>query len=215
MVVGFAFDLKNNHLVLVVKDHPQWMAGKLNGVGGKIEAGETPKQAMVREFFEEAGVPSLEDSWQLFHYEQRDDGAKIHFFAADLFGVGNWVRNMTSEPVEVLRIDSWQKGQYRDYPQLYNIEYLVPMALAFLRHPEHRYTVNTHPTLKISEEELSLIVNKEPDIFAGENLMDEIGEAATEGAARAAVAEFRQAERQDALQQLLNLIASKQQGNSA
>ena len=48
------------------KKRPDWQAGKLNGVGGKIEAGETKEQAMCREFFEETGVTTQEDQWHLY-----------------------------------------------------------------------------------------------------------------------------------------------------
>ena len=37
--------------------------GKWNGLGGKLESGETYRQAAVREFEEEAGTPTLLDQW--------------------------------------------------------------------------------------------------------------------------------------------------------
>ena len=55
-VVGYCFDPYFEHVVLIEKARPEWQAGKLNGVGGKIEPKETPRRAMVREFQEEAGV---------------------------------------------------------------------------------------------------------------------------------------------------------------
>ena len=57
-VIGFCFDDRREmarYVLLIRKRRPAWMAGKLNGIGGKIEAGETPRNAMVREFREEAG----------------------------------------------------------------------------------------------------------------------------------------------------------------
>ena len=42
-------------VALVLKDHPDWQAGKLNAIGGKISNAETPTNAMVREFAEETG----------------------------------------------------------------------------------------------------------------------------------------------------------------
>lgn len=52
-VLGFMFDHEEKHVLLIWKNRPKWQAGKLNGIGGKIEAGETPLQAMEREFTEE------------------------------------------------------------------------------------------------------------------------------------------------------------------
>jgi 8-oxo-dGTP diphosphatase len=55
-VVGFLFDDEAERVVLIRKRKPAWQAGRLNGVGGKIEEGETPLVAMIREYEEEAGA---------------------------------------------------------------------------------------------------------------------------------------------------------------
>lgn len=34
-VVGFQFARRGNLVTLIRKNHPEWQAGKLNGVGGK------------------------------------------------------------------------------------------------------------------------------------------------------------------------------------
>lgn len=76
-VLGLVRD-RHHNLLLVRKEHPEWQAGKLNGVGGHIEAGETPVEAMDREWLEEVGVG--EDGapdWRLF--------AQITFSNAILF----------------------------------------------------------------------------------------------------------------------------------
>lgn len=60
-VVGFLFD-RWNSVALIEKNRPSWQAGKINGIGGKIEPGETHLPAMIREFKEETGVDF--DQWQ-------------------------------------------------------------------------------------------------------------------------------------------------------
>lgn len=65
-VVGFAFSADSSKIVLIRKNRPAWMAGKLNGVGGKIEAGEEAVDAMVREFVEECGVETMVSDWHYF-----------------------------------------------------------------------------------------------------------------------------------------------------
>ena len=55
-VVGFLFSDDRKKVVLIEKTHPGWQKGKWNGIGGHIEEGELPKDAMQREFNEEAGV---------------------------------------------------------------------------------------------------------------------------------------------------------------
>lgn len=65
-VLGFLFRESREAVVLIRKEKPQWQAGLLNGVGGKIESGETPVQAMVRECTEETGAATFPDGWREF-----------------------------------------------------------------------------------------------------------------------------------------------------
>lgn len=57
---GHGFADKN--VLLVLKDKPAWQKGRLNLVGGKIEPGETPEQAAVRELKEESGLSATHDT---------------------------------------------------------------------------------------------------------------------------------------------------------
>lgn len=52
-VLGFYF--REEEVLLVRKSSPPWQKGRWNGVGGHVEVGETPQQAMRRAFKEEAG----------------------------------------------------------------------------------------------------------------------------------------------------------------
>ena len=45
----------SQEILLVLKNRPATQAGRLNLIGGKIEDGETPEQAAIREMKEEAG----------------------------------------------------------------------------------------------------------------------------------------------------------------
>ena len=47
--LGFIFDATLEQVLLVHKNRPTWQAGRINGVGGKVEDGETPEVALIRE----------------------------------------------------------------------------------------------------------------------------------------------------------------------
>ncbi len=61
-VVGLLFSVSGEQVLLIEKKRPAWQDGLRNGVGGKVEPGETPLQAMEREAEEEAGIKDVK--WQ-------------------------------------------------------------------------------------------------------------------------------------------------------
>lgn len=129
-VCGFAFHGEPGsapHVVLIRKIKPEWQAGKLNGVGGKIEPGETPEQAMAREFKEEAGVFSSSTDWAVF--------ARCIFRGADVIFLRSFdetyvkSRTMTAETIEhrdVFGIDEIPEGSI-----IPNLRWLIPLAWHF------------------------------------------------------------------------------------
>ncbi len=76
-VMGFLFDGQGN-VALIEKNRPDWQKGCLNGIGGQIEKGEKPLQAMVREFEEEAGP---EITWRQF-CTLKGDGYRLYCFTS-------------------------------------------------------------------------------------------------------------------------------------
>ncbi len=62
-VLGFIFDATAEQVLLIEKQRPAWQAGKLNGIGGKIEGKEKPVAAMIREAFEECHLFSRVGDW--------------------------------------------------------------------------------------------------------------------------------------------------------
>ena len=52
-VMGFVFNEAQNRVLLIKKLRPEWMKNRWNGIGGHIEPGETPLEAMIRESKEE------------------------------------------------------------------------------------------------------------------------------------------------------------------
>ena len=78
-VAGFLFD-QWGYVLLIEKKKPIWQKGLLNGIGGKIEPDESPIQAMIREFEEEAGFKVI--NWELFVKLYRLNEYEVNFFKA-------------------------------------------------------------------------------------------------------------------------------------
>lgn len=121
-VLGFAFrgDARGTEVVLIRKTKPAWQAGKLNGVGGKIEAGEYCNVAMAREFEEETGVKTFCTDWIKF--------TEMCFADCTVYCFASWLpshaepRTTTEEEVVVGRWSS--EGKF----SLPNLDWLIPMA---------------------------------------------------------------------------------------
>jgi 8-oxo-dGTP diphosphatase len=110
-----------SRVALIKKNHPPWQAGKLNGIGGKIDGEETAEQAMVREFKEETGTRTLEKDWRQFCV-MNCTGTNIYCFTAvgDIYKL----RNVTAEHIEIRNVEIM--GCYNVIP---NLRWLIPMAL--------------------------------------------------------------------------------------
>jgi 8-oxo-dGTP pyrophosphatase MutT (NUDIX family) len=60
---GLAFSKDGTCFALIRKNRPLWQAGFLNAIGGEIEPGELPLDAMMREFREEASLQTRAGDW--------------------------------------------------------------------------------------------------------------------------------------------------------
>lgn len=127
-VLGFAYSENAESVVLIEKDRPDWQAGKLNGVGGKIETGEYPEIAMVREFEEETGVVTTINDWscfgQMMFYNDIMGGAAMvylyRFFNDRIFNC------KTQESEKVIILDS---KTCLNLPHVPNLSTLIPLSL--------------------------------------------------------------------------------------
>jgi 8-oxo-dGTP diphosphatase len=109
-----------NRVALIRKKRPEWQAGKLNGIGGHIEEGEAPSQAMRREFKEEAGA---ETEWRHFCTMATATWEVYWFVAFDNVAI----QSLTDEPVEWYDVDDLNTRD--EFDTIPNLKWLIPLAL--------------------------------------------------------------------------------------
>lgn len=126
-VVGFAFTDDKQHVLLIRKNRPTFQAGKLNGVGGKVEPGEDTLSSMVREFREETSLFTSPVDWTCVALLE-SPGWDIHFFKMFMSDeLLRWVSSSTpptDEKLELVPVDS-----IRNQHTLRNVQWLVPLCL--------------------------------------------------------------------------------------
>lgn len=69
-------------VLFVIKNRPDWQAGKLNFPGGKIEPGEKPLQAALRELAEEAKLALMPQQMTHFLTLNKPGQWRVFFFKA-------------------------------------------------------------------------------------------------------------------------------------
>ncbi len=121
-VASFIFNSSLTKVLLIHKNRPDWQKGKMNGVGGKIEPGEQPIQAIVREVWEESGLKISGKEWDLFAEEQGIDW-KVYFFTAIYQGKLSDMQDKTDEHLE------WVSITLLPNKVISNLHWLIPLSL--------------------------------------------------------------------------------------
>lgn len=120
-------DTTPRRVLLVRKNHPEWQAGLLNGIGGEFEGDENVEQCVRREFREETGFDF--DRWDYFCHEI-GPGYEVNFFRMmfservlyDELKFRDRNENDSGEPLE------WHEVPIKD-PAIGNLNWLIPLAL--------------------------------------------------------------------------------------
>lgn len=124
-VVGFMFSEDRQRLVLMKKNRPAHMAGKLNGPGGKIQAGkEMAVQAMCRAFREETGVETTPSNWN--HFCTLKYKTTLIFFYSAFMDVEP--KTTTDEPVRWYDLNTEADEIFDGC--LDNMHWMLPLALS-------------------------------------------------------------------------------------
>ena len=126
-VLGLAFSENGKDVLLIQKTKPEWQAGKLNGIGGKVEPYEAFCHAITREFLEETELHTTVDQWDYIGKLKGTDWNGGTFVVAvyTLFHDNVYLfKSPTEEQVSLIPVESLYR--YRRIP---NLDWLVPMAL--------------------------------------------------------------------------------------
>lgn len=120
-------------VALIRKLKPSWQKGKLNGIGGKVEEGEHPSEAMAREFLEETGHSTCPTQWS--HYcmmlgknDGGDEPFQVDFFACRTPDIG-LLKSMEEETIEVHTVYSLGGS----LAMVENLSWLVALAVDHLQ----------------------------------------------------------------------------------
>lgn len=121
-VVGFALD-EDGRVALIRKNRPEWQAGLLNGIGGRVEPGEASDAAMRREFREETGC-TIALEWDLIVTMGFLPESHISFYRArTTAAVLDSLRTTTDEEVCLV----WP-GTNNWHLMIPNLSWLIPLA---------------------------------------------------------------------------------------
>lgn len=93
-VVAVALKDVQGRILLAQRPEGKAMAGLWEFPGGKVEPGETPEAALIRELHEELGIAVVQAdltplTFASHHYDATDDRAAFHLFMP-LYGCTAW-----------------------------------------------------------------------------------------------------------------------------
>lgn len=149
-VLGFAFDYDMENVALIRKNRPKWQAGKLNGIGGKVELGESPGDAMIREFQEETGAAFMQ--WK--HFAQMTGGSThdaqavtndnlpwiVDLYACRDYGLLRGIKTKTDEQVLVVPVACIQDNRCVE-----NLNWTIQAAIDHLTDGRPKFITAVYP----------------------------------------------------------------------
>ena len=135
--LGFVFNDSLKRVALMEKKRPDWQKGRLNGVGGKIEPGESSIACIVREVREESGLESKSRDWTHIALLKGLDW-KMDVYAYSHKGKESAVHTLTDEKVR------WFDVMRLPRTALANVPWLVNLSKDKLLNNEFRECIVTY-----------------------------------------------------------------------
>ncbi|MBI2056050.1 MAG: NUDIX domain-containing protein [Candidatus Sungbacteria bacterium] len=123
--LGFIFNESLDQVLLIHKLRPDWQAGKLNGVGGKMEQGEDHFDCIVREVREESSLAINKNAW-VYLGDMGADSWQVHVFASIYKGLLSDAK--TSEGADAEKVE-WFPVHTLPSHTINNLSWLIPLAI--------------------------------------------------------------------------------------
>lgn len=127
--LGFIFDKELKEVLLIHKNRPSWQAGKINGLGGKVESEENGIACIVRETEEESGLKTSSDKWRYAALMKGPDW-EIEVFYYIYDGPKEDATMNEDQPVE------WFAVQNLPDNVMYNLRWIIPLCIDQLTRQE-------------------------------------------------------------------------------
>lgn len=143
-VACFMFNEDLSRVALIRKMKPAWQKGLLNGIGGKVEDGESSQVAIAREFKEETGCELPADRFLKFLSMGDSLTFVVDFFAlvGDLGALGSPEFEKTGELLEVEDVEAIHPKRRN---MVENLPWLIALAVDFLEDGRPIFTDVTYP----------------------------------------------------------------------
>ena len=124
-VCGFIITSDFERVTLIKKIKPEWQKDKLNGIGGKIEKGEYPFQAMVRETKEETGIETTMLDWNSMGESEEGYDWRCFFLCC--------VNDTVPKTMEAEEVAQYNVSDIDTLPVIPNLKKLIPKAITLLK----------------------------------------------------------------------------------
>lgn len=144
-VVAFILTPDFQFVWLIKKNKPEWQKDCLNGIGGKIEPGEAPVEAMVRELKEESGLTidhkELIDIGIMQGINNDGSEFQVHIFTA--------VTNEQLVTQEEEQIDVFEVREIKDHKHIENVPMLIETCIYRLTGHSFFHNMTMHYNQKL------------------------------------------------------------------
>lgn len=120
--LGFIFTPDFLSVLLIHKVNPPWQQGKINGIGGKTEEGESSRACIKREVREETALNILKNSFELVG-RINENGGQIDVFSTVYKGEKVDAKRNDKEDVEWCEVNNLPQNV------ISNLRWLIPLAI--------------------------------------------------------------------------------------